>query len=120
VLLSVVVAFRPPHVLLESFENLNGKGRPNHVLGRSRVLLLLDLPDADDLELEHELLLQGLLAALHDVLEGCREFQLHFEHVRGRQGQILAVLEGLNCETPNQRVRVGELLDFCCVDEIHI
>ena len=70
--------------------------------------------------LEHELLLQRLLAALHDVLEGCREFQLHFEHVRGRQGQILAVLEGLNCETPNQRVRVGELLDFCCVDEIHI
>jgi hypothetical protein len=86
------MTFGPPHILLESFEDLNGKGRPNHVLGRCRVLLFLNLPDADDLELEHELLLQGLLAALHDVLEGSREFQLHFEQVRGRQGQILAVL----------------------------
>ena len=108
-----MVNFGPPHVLLESFEDLNGKGRPNHVLGRCRVLLFLYLPDADHLELEHELLLQCLLPALHDFLEGCREFQLHFEQVRCRQGQILAVLEGLNCETANQRVRVGELLDLC-------
>jgi hypothetical protein len=86
------MTFGPPHILLESFEDLNGKGRPNHVFRSSRVLLLLYLPDADDLELEHELLLQGLLPALHDVLEGSREFQLHFEQVRGRQGQILAVL----------------------------
>ena len=87
-----VVTFRPPHILLESFEDLNGEGRSNHVLGRGRVLLFLYLPDANDLELEHELFLQGLLPALHDVLEGSREFQLHFEQVRGRQGQIFAVL----------------------------
>ena len=74
----VVVTCRPPHVLLESLENLNGKSGPNVVRGRRRVLLFLYLSDADHLELEHELLLQGLFPALYNVLESCREFQLHF------------------------------------------
>ena len=74
----VVVTCRPPHVLLESLENLNGKSSPNVVRGRRRVFLFLYLPDADHLELEYELFLQGLLPALHDVLESRREFQLHF------------------------------------------
>ena len=102
-----MVNFGPPHVLLESFEDLNGKGRPNHVLGRCRVLMFLYLPDADDLELEHELLLQCLLAALHDLLEGCRELQFHLEHVEGRQGQILAVLDGLDGKATNQGLGFG-------------
>lgn len=77
-LLPVVVTCGPPHVLLESLENLNGKSSPNVVRGRRRVLLFLYLPDADHLELKHEFLLQGLLTTLHDVLESRREFQLHF------------------------------------------
>ena len=53
-------------------------------------------------------------------MEGCRELQLHLEHVEGRQGQILAVLDGLHGKATNKGLGFGKLGDFCRIDEIHI